>query len=116
MSQPVDPTRNADLWAVWLKLGMDTSQPFTVDFSFYAVNQRDADRLQARLRELGAVVEKKSERTLIIFKGWVIKASLRRMWTLTELDAQCLSFASLATEHELRFEGCGALLQPVAAV
>ncbi|SMC29106.1 Regulator of ribonuclease activity B [Andreprevotia lacus DSM 23236] len=116
MSQNVDPTRNADLWAVWLKLGLDSSQPFAVDFRFYAVNQRDAERLEARLRELGAAVEKKSERTLIIFKGWVVKATLHRLWTLAELDAQCLSYTALATEHELRFEGCGALVQPVAAV
>ncbi len=96
------------LWRAWTERGVDESTVLTVDFTFYASKESRARALVAELEKRGYQVEARSERTLFLFKGWVVEAHMTSTWSLYRLQESTREHFALAQRYGALYDGPGA--------
>lgn len=103
--------RNSNLWKVWQENGLNINDTFTVDFYYYAAEEKNALLLVQKLESYGLVANVFSETTFFFLKGWKIKTQIRRIWDLETLQeySRVLHFAGKDTGPYL--EGKGATIE-----
>lgn len=99
-----------EVWKAWLEHGLSQDADVTADFRAYCTSREQADRVAADLRDAGYDVRVKTTRTLLIFRGWVVKGSRTTTWTLDRLQSELMAFASVCGRHDALLDGYGALL------
>ncbi len=92
-------------WKFWNENGIETDKAISLLFTFYSAFDTESSNLVLELEQNGYRVEKKSKRTMIIFKGYVISAEKTKLWTQEELKHTLTELESLAIQHETALEG-----------
>ena len=101
-------TLDAALWKAWSDNGVRDGTTLTVDFTFYASKANRAEALVEALKARGYQVELRSERTFLLFKGWVVEAHINGPWSLSRLQQAGREFCELADQHSALYDGAGA--------
>jgi hypothetical protein len=99
---------NEALWEVWTTRGVRDGTTLKVDFHFYAARAGAGERLAGALRDAGYQVSTQEVRTLLVFKGLDVEASVSCEWTLELLQKLTRELVAAADRFDVQFEGLGA--------
>jgi hypothetical protein len=102
--------RNEEMWKLWEKYGVTPDTELTVNFHFYASNNKSKKNLIKILTEENIPFRVNKTRTLIILKGWEIEVDFTKKWTLAELQGKTGNMFILSKQTGVSFEGCGAFI------
>lgn len=103
------------IWEEWKEiLGQDQdSLNIEVDFEFYSAYSKQGSELLASVLEKNDFTAHiRSKRILLLFKGYEIKVSSKREWTLDELNYEIERLGWLGRKYNCLIEGYGTLLKP----
>ena len=96
------------VWSTWINNGVDTTKEFSIDFDFYSSRDIESKIFSDTLEAQGFIVNIKSTRTMLILKGWEIRATFNDYWTLDKLESRIIEMGILSNKHNVLLEGYGA--------
>lgn len=100
-----------DMWAAWNEMGLDTDKEVTVLFTFYSAKKEPSLNFTELLKKMGFEVDRKSKRTLLIYKGYEIKAEITDRWDIGLLRDKIDQIGVLGEVYETNLEGLYAKAQ-----
>ena len=94
-----------DFWDFWNNNGIDTAKEISILFTFYSAVDKASSNFIQDLEKKGYKTEKKSKRTLLIFKGYEITAEKTKVWTMDELKNALIEIEASANQNSTILEG-----------
>jgi hypothetical protein len=99
------------LWRAWQRDGVTENTNLAVDVFFYAVKKDRAEAVAEVLRGWNlSKVEINCRRTLLVFKGWLIRGVDEGTWSLEKLHDRTRRYVCLAETTKTSYDGCGAMM------
>lgn len=89
----------------WAEIGIQMDSEYPVMFSFYSAFKDKTDEFERKLRDMGYEVERSTKRTLLIFKGQILRVEKKRRWTVETLKSEFAKIILLANKHSSIIEG-----------